>query len=83
MPRSIHRKLYCHGVPLRSIASLKRIIAIIDSGGRNPDPESERCALPSLSIDLRSSLTEQVNHLYAAAGFSGRILADTGGPGHL
>jgi hypothetical protein len=49
---------------------LKRVTAVIDDGGRNPDPESERCALPSLSIDFRLSLTEQVDHLYAAGGVS-------------
>jgi hypothetical protein len=41
---------------------------MIDDGGRNPDPESERRAPPSLSIDLRLSLTEQVAHLYVAGG---------------
>jgi hypothetical protein len=38
---------------------------------------------PSLSIDLRLSLTEQVDHLYAAGGLSGSIVVDTGGPGYL
>jgi hypothetical protein len=37
---------------------LERVTAMIDNAGRNPDPDSERCALPSLSIDLRLSLTE-------------------------
>jgi hypothetical protein len=66
MPNSIHRKVYCHGVPSLSTAS-ERISAVIDGGGHDPDPGSERSPFPSLSIEPSPLfLAEQVDDLYAA-----------------
>ena len=51
---------------------------MIEGGGRNHDPGSERCTFHLFQSPFALSLTEQVDYLYAVGGLAADCAADRG-----